>query len=210
MNRRPDSFGQPDRVDPDLERIVDELERYAAAEKRGPPLDLAGRIRAAVEAAPDPDAGWRIPLAALLRAWRAPARGLAMAAVLVVAVVGALAVGQLIDQARRPDIGTSPSPAIVSPSPSISPTVTPSPSASPSPSPSPSPTPTPPASATPTPPVPSPSGSDELETPEPSDSDNSGPGGSGGDNSGPGGGGGDNSGPGGGGGDNSGPGGGGD
>jgi len=184
MNRRP-----PDPVDPDLDRVADELERFAAAERGEPPIDLASRIRAAVDAAPDPGAGWRVSLAAVLRAWRTPARGLAMAAVLVVAVVGALAVGQLINEARQPNVGTSPSPpAFVSPSPSISPT--PPPSSSPSPSPSPSPTTTPTASptASPAPPAPSPSDDDEFETPEPSESDNSGPGGGGGDNSGPGGG----------------------
>jgi hypothetical protein len=182
MNRRP-----PDPMDSDLDRVADELERYAAAERGEPPIDLASRIRAAVDEAPDPGAGWRVSLAALLRAWRTPARGLAMSAVLVVAVVGALAVGQLINQARQPDVGTSPSPpAFVSPSPSVSPTT------SPSPSPSPSPTLTPIPSASPTsspvPPAPSPSDDDEFETPEPSESDNSGPGGGGGDNSGPGGG----------------------
>ena len=183
MNRRP-----LDSTDADLDRVIDELERYAAAEHSEPSPDLTSRIRAAVGAAPDPGPGWRVSLATLVRAWRAPARGLAMAAVLVVAVLGALAVGQLIDQARQPDIGTSPPPLIVSPSPSPSPTPSPSPSASPSPSPSPTLTPSETPSETPTPPAPSASDDDGVETPEPSESDNSGPGGGGYDNSAPGGG----------------------
>lgn len=189
MNRGPDLPGNPERTDADLERVANELERYAAAERGEPPPDLASRIRAAVDDAPEPSTGWRVSLATLLRAWRAPARGLAMVAVLVVAVVGALAVGQLIDQARQQDVGTSPTPLLVvspTPSPSLSPTPSPSPSPSPTPSPSPSATPTP----SPEPPGPSASESDEPETPEPSESDSSGPGGGGGDSSGPGGGGG--------------------
>ena len=186
MSRNPYGTDEPDRDDPGLDRVADELERYAAAERREPPLDLAGRIHAAVDAEPDPRRGWLRSLTAVLPAWRAPARALAVGAVLLVAVVGALAVGELVERARQADVGASPTPPVV-----VSPS--PSPSASPTPSPSPSPTPSPIPSATPTPvprtPEPSATGSDEAETPEPSESDNSGPGGGGGDNSGPGGGG---------------------
>lgn len=188
MSRNPYGTDELDRLDPDLDRVADELERYAASERGEPAVDLAGRVHAAVDAEPDPPLGWRRSLPATLRAWRAPARGLALAAMLVVAVVGALAVSELIERARNGDVGTSPTPAVISPSPSPSLSATPSPSPSPSPSPTVAPTP-PPAT-----PVPSASESeDESESAEPSESDNSGPGGGGGDD-----GDGDNSGPGGG------------
>ena len=172
------------RHDPELDRVAFELERQTAAMGGEPPVDLAGRILSAIDDEPIPASRW-----AWLGEFRGPARVLAAAAVVVVAITGALAIGSLIEQAR-PDVGGPQSPAVLP-----SPFETPSPSLSASPSPTLSPTPT----LTPSPTVsPSPSDDDdESETPEPSESDddNSGPGGGGGgdDNSGPGGGGDDDS-----------------
>jgi len=175
------------RHDPELDRIAQELERQAAAMGGEPPLDLTGRILSAIDDEPMPSSRW-----SWLIGLRGPARLLAAAAVVVVAITGALAIGSLIDQARQ-NVGGEPTPVVL-PSPSETPSPTPSPSNSPSESPSPSPSPTETPSVPPTV-QPTPSDDDEVETPEPSESDddNSGPGGGGGgdDNSGPGGGGGD-------------------
>jgi hypothetical protein len=175
------------RHDPELDRIAQELERQAAAMGGEPPLDLTGRILSAIDDEPMPSSRW-----SWLIGLRGPARLLAAAAVVVVAITGALAIGSLIDQARQ-NVGGEPTPVVL-PSPSDTPSPTPSPSNSPSESPSPSPSPTETPSVAPTV-QPTPSDDDEVETPEPSESDddNSGPGGGGGgdDNSGPGGGGGD-------------------
>lgn len=170
------------RHDPDVDRIARELEQQAAAMGGEPPMDLTGRILSAIEQEPIPRSRW-----AWLGGLRGPARLLAAAAVVVVSITGALAIGSLIEQARQ-DVGGPPTPVVL-PSPSETPSPSPSPSASPSgsPSPSPSATSTPTLRATPS------DDDDEVETPEPSESDddNSGPGGGGGENSGPGGGGGD-------------------
>jgi hypothetical protein len=174
------------RHDPEVDRIARDLERQAAAMGGEPPLDLTGRILSAIEQEPIPTARWT-----WLSGLRGPARLLAAAAVVVVSITAAIAIGSLIEQARQ-DVGGPPTPVVL-PSPSETPSPSPSPSVTPSVSTSPSPTatPTPTVQATPS------DDDDEVETPEPSESDddNSGPGG--GDNSGPGGG--DNSGPGGGG-----------
>jgi hypothetical protein len=154
------------RHDPELDRVALELERQTAAMSGEPPMDLAGRIMSAIEDEPIPASRW-----AWLGGFRRPARFLAAAAVVVVVITGALAIGSLIEQAR-PDVGGPPTPAVL-PSPSETPA--PTPTASPSPSLAPTPT------LTPSPTVsPSPSDDDdEIETPEPSESDddNSGPGG---------------------------------
>jgi hypothetical protein len=154
------------RHDPELDRVALELERQATAMGGEPPMDLAGRIMSAIEDEPIPASRW-----AWLAGFRGHARLLAAAAVIVVAITGALAIGSLIERAR-PDVGGPPTPAVL-PSPSQTPA--PTPTASPSPSLAPTPT------LTPSPTVsPSPSDDDdESETPEPSESDddNSGPGG---------------------------------
>jgi uncharacterized membrane protein YgcG len=173
--------------DRELETIAGRLERYAAETAGDPRADLTARIRGAVDAQADR----RGPLAALLGAQGWPARAFAAAALLAVAVGGAIVVGQLANLARE-QIGTSPSPSVIvtpsetpTPTPTDSPTPTPTMSETPSPSPSPTHLPSPSSSS-----AASPEASDN-ETPEPSGSDNSGPGGGGGgdDNSGPGGGG---------------------
>jgi len=181
MSRNPYGPDELDREDSSLDRVADRLERYASEQRAEPPMDLANRIMATIDDEPVPARNWWTSFMSGLGAWRTPARALAVAAVLVAAVVGAIAFGELAERARQDNIGSSPSPALLTPSPS--PTVTrtssPTPTQRPSPSPSPSPTATP-----------SPSDDDEVETPEPSESDNSGPGGGGdSDNSGPGGGG---------------------
>ena len=180
MIRHPYGPDELDRTDPALDQVAERLQAYASDERSAPPVDLAARIHAAVDAAPDPAAGWWVRVIGPLSP---PARGLAAAAVVVAAVVAALVVADVADLIRNPsNVGTTPSPpAILSPSPSPSPSPTESPTVSPSPSPTVSPRP----SLTP---VPSASDDDGgSETPRPSQSDNSGPGGGG--NSGPGGGG---------------------
>lgn len=180
-----------DRRDPSLDEVASRLESYTAATGGEPPVDLASRISAAIDDEPEPAGRW-----AWLGTWTAPMRAVAAVAILVAIVVGTLAVGTLIDSARR-NVGTSPPPALPSVSESPSPVPSPTPTASPSPSPSVAPSST--GSATPRPtvtPVPSPGDDDdddEIETPEPSESDhdNSGPGGGGGSGSGSGSGSGD-------------------
>ena len=166
-----------DRIDPELDRIARRLEDHVARTPGEPPLALVSRVWAAVEAEPLPSSRW-----AWLAAWRRPARAVAMTAVVVAAVTGALAVGQLLN-GLRPDVGGPPTPVVL-PSPSTEPSPTPTPSATPSPTPSATPSPTVSPTSVPTlaPSTPQATASDdddELETPEPSESeeDNSGPGG---------------------------------
>jgi uncharacterized membrane protein YgcG len=194
MIRHPYGPDELDRDDPALDEVAEQLQAYASDQRSVPPVDLAARIHAAVDAEPDPPVGWWATFTAAIGGLGTPARGLAAAAVVTSAIVLGLFAGDLADLIRDGDgTGASPSPSvIVPPSPSPSPSASPSPSPTTSPSPSDSPTP-PQRSATP-----APTATDD-ETPEPTESDNSGPGGGDGDNSGPGGGDGDNSGPGGGG-----------
>jgi len=172
MTQHPYGSDELDRVDPELDAVAHELERYAAARGTDAPPGLAASVKEAIAAEPDPVIGWWQRLLAGPAAWGATGRSVAAAAVVMLLLVGSLAVGQLLDVAG-PDVGSSPSP-IVSPSerPTPSPTTSPSPSSSASPSPTPSQAPSTPA-ATPS--------DDDVETPEPSDDDNSGPGGGGGD-----------------------------
>jgi hypothetical protein len=182
MSRNPYGPDELDREDASLDRVADQLERYASERSTEPPMDLASRIMATIDDEPDPARGWWTSFLSGLEAWRTPARALAVAAVVVAAVVSAIAFGELAERARQDNVGSSPSPGLLTPSatPTATPTPSPAPTESPSPSPSPSPTASPSAS----------DDDDEIETPEPDESDNSGPGGGGdSDNSGPGGGG---------------------
>jgi hypothetical protein len=189
MTRHPFDSEELGTGDELLDSIGVRLEGYAAEAAEEPPRDLSVRIRTAVDA----EASRRRPLAALVGPVRGPARVLAAAGLLALAVTGAIVVGQLANLARQ-RIGSSPDPSVISsPSESSSPTPshTPSPTPTISERPSPSRSPTQLPAATPSPPTPeaTPSGRpDDSETPHPSGSDNSGPGGGGG-NSGPGGGG---------------------
>lgn len=189
MTRHPFDSGELGRSDPEMDRIGEGLERYASEAGGEPPMDLASRIKAALEDEPVPARGWWGSLMAILAPWHAPARLALGAAVVAAAVIGALALGDLADRARNNSTGSTPTPApsvVVTPSPVTTPTPRPTPrhTQSPTPTPSASPTtaPSSPATAAPT-------ATDDdggVETPSPSESDNSGSGG--GDNSGPGGG----------------------
>jgi hypothetical protein len=177
MTQHPFDPTELDRPDPELEAVAARLEAFAADESGLAPADLADRIRDRVDREPAPGGWW-----ASLVAWggrnRRLAAAVAVAGVVAVAIVGAVAFGELIGWVRQADVGTSPTPSMTAPqsTPGPNPTVTPSPSPSPTlPSHSPSPS--------------------ETEDDDDDDDDNSGPGGGG--NSGPGGRG--NSGPGGGG-----------
>lgn len=162
MSRNPFGPDELDRTDLALDRVADRLERYAFDQRTEPPLDLAARIRSAIAEEPEPTAGWWISLTAGLGAWRAPARGIAVVAVLVASVVGAFAIGELVQNVREANVGASPSPApVVSPTPTPSPTVSPSPSATPTPSPSPTVSPTPMPTVRPIPVTPLPAASDD-------------------------------------------------
>jgi hypothetical protein len=185
MTSNPFDSGELGRTDPELDRVAQRLERYAADAGGQPPLDLVTRIRDAVDREPAPGRGvmhW-------LRLHSRPLTAAAAAAAVVAVVAGALAIGQLAERTQQ-QVGTSPSPA-------VGPTLTPSPTPTPTPSPTDSPTPTPSPSASPSPsPTASetaaPSATDDHggdETPRPSESDdvgseNSGPGGGGGSGSG--------------------------
>lgn len=169
-----------DRHDPALDEAATRLEEYAAATGGEPPMNLAARIRSAIDEEPPVAAGWW----ATFLTWRhgVPARMAAAAGVVVLAVAGALALGELARNARVDNVGTSPQPSAV-PVPSSTPTDSPSPSVSPSSSASPTPSPTPtqtPDARTPLPTA-TDDDDDELETPRPSESDHSGPGGGGDD-----------------------------
>lgn len=139
MSRRPFDPSELDQPSADAERSITELERYAAATATDPPRDFETRVMAAIEREPTPRRGflaWLLTPAAGSGIGRVARVG-ALAATLVLAVAGALFVGQLADLVRNVGSG-SPTPT-VSPSPSSSPSVTPSPSLSPLPSPSGSP-----------------------------------------------------------------------
>jgi hypothetical protein len=185
MTEHPFDSGELGRTDPELDRLGQQLERYAADVADVPPLDLAVRIRAAIGDEPTPSAGWWTSLLGVLATWHGPARLALAAAVVLAAVVGAVTLGELANRART-NTGATPSPSVI---------VTPTPAPTPTPTVQPTPTPTPSTSASPTPtplPTESEDDDDEPETPEPTeteDEDNSGPGGGGGGNSGPGGGG---------------------
>jgi hypothetical protein len=194
MIRHPYGPDELDRTDPELDGVAEQLQDYASGQRSSPPVDLAARIHAAVDAEPDPAIGWWARVTGSMSGWGMVARGLTAAAVVTAAVAVAFAVGGLADLVRGPiNPGTTPSPSVVvSPSPSPSPTI--SPTRSPTPSPSPSPVPSVSTSPQQTPAATPTDDDGGVESPEPSGSDNSGPGGGGGDNSGPGGGGGSGSG----------------
>jgi hypothetical protein len=179
MTRHPFDSGELGRDDPEMDRIGEELERYAATTGGEPPIGLATRIREAIDDEPLPASGWWASTLAFLAPLRGPARVVLAAAVVVAAVMGGIALGELADRATI-DAGSQPPSVVETPIPTPTPTPTPTPILTPSASPSPAAT----------------DDEDDVETPEPTETDDSsGPGG--GDNSGPGGGG-DNSGPGGG------------
>jgi len=191
MTQHPYGPDELDLQDAELDRVAQALEEYATDRTGSVPAGLQSRIQAAIDAQPDPEAGWWARLLAGPRSWHRLGQLTAVAAVVVIAAVGAFALAGIMDE-LRPDVGATPpaSPVVV---PSDSPTASDSPSPSPSPSPTASPTPTvaptvaptPPATPVPATPVPTASDDDDDdETPEPSDSDNSGPGGGGGDDDG--------------------------
>ena len=172
-----------DRRDPELDEVAQRLETYAGRAGGEPPSGLTARILAAIDDEPEPGSRW-----AWLTSWRGPMRAMAAGVALVLVIVGALAVGTLIDRARN-TVGSSPSAVPTeSGSPSESPSSSPTPSVTPSVTPSPSESPTQSPTFTP---LPSPTDDDgDFETPEPGETprpgetDNSGPGGGGGSGSG--------------------------
>jgi hypothetical protein len=187
VTRHPYGPDELDRVDVELDEVAHRLERHAEGRAGDPSPGLQARIHAAIDAEPDPARGWWGRLIGGPGAWAPVARAFATAG-LALAIVGAVAIGVTLRDAR-PDIGSSPTPSVVvSPapessaaSPSPTPSATPTPTATPSPTDSPRPTVAPtvrPATAAPTA---SDDDDDETETPEPSGSDHSGSGGGGGD-----------------------------
>ena len=151
-----------DRPTDDVTPIARELEALASAGSVAPPPDLAARVQDRIAAEPDRAGGW---LAGLFGGGLRT-NMFATAAVAVVAIVGAIALGQLAATVRQLDVGSTPSPSLQLPSPLQTPIVTPTPSVTPSASPSGSPSASPTSS-----PEPSPSATDEVETPEPSEDD---------------------------------------
>ena len=102
MIRHPYGPDELDRRDPALDGIAEQLQAFASGERSGPPVDLAARIHAAVDAAPDPAVGWWTRFTGRMAPWATPARGIAAAAVVAAAVVAALVVGDLADLIRGP------------------------------------------------------------------------------------------------------------
>ena len=58
MIRHPYGPDELDRTDPELDGIAEQLQDYSATQSSSAPIDLAARIRAAVDAEPDPAVGW--------------------------------------------------------------------------------------------------------------------------------------------------------
>lgn len=119
-----------------LAGVTEALERYAAISDESPSPGFADRVMAAIEAEPARRgwiAGW---IAALVGPARHSLRVAAVAAVVVLAVGGALYGSQLAGLLRQQPGTASPS---VAPSVLATPSVVPSPSVSPSPDPSESP-----------------------------------------------------------------------
>jgi hypothetical protein len=184
MTHHPYGPDELDREAPELDELAHRLEDYASSGGGEPPLDLATRVHAAIDAEPDPSRGW---LASLTEWWRAgPVRAMAVIAVVALAVLGAVALGEIALNARNQNVGTEPTPRVEQssapvPSSTASENASPSASATPSTTSLPSPT---DAQATPVETVePSESGDDHGgdRTPRPSESDHSGPGGGGDD-----------------------------
>ena len=166
--------------DESLVPAAGELERYAEQTRLSASPALVASILDAVAAEPAPRRGW---LGGLGSRGGLLHRSFAMAvtAVVLVAAVGiGFLFGRLVD-GPAPEVGTSPSPVVVTPSPTPTPTPTRSPTPTPSPTFSPAATSSSEASESP----------GQSEEPSASGSDdsggNSGPGGGGDDNSGPGG-----------------------
>lgn len=140
MSRRPFDPSELDQPSADAERLITELEGYAASTAAEVPRDFETRVMAAIDREPTPRRGllaWLLTPPATRGGLGQFARAGAVAATLVLAVSVALFAGQLADIVRNVGTG-SPTPT-VSPSPNSSESVVPSPSLSPSPSPSGSP-----------------------------------------------------------------------
>ena len=81
MIRHPYGPDELDRTDPELDGLAEQLQDYASGQRSSPPVDLAARIHAAVDAEPDPAVGWWARFSGSMASWGVPARGLAAAAV---------------------------------------------------------------------------------------------------------------------------------
>jgi hypothetical protein len=159
----------------ETDTVTEELVRYGALTDRHPSPGFADRVMAAIDAEPTPGEGG---LAAALAAWsrqlagpaRQSLRMAAVAAVVVLAVGGALVGAQLSGILRQgPSTGSSASPG-VTPVFTASPTATPTPTLVPSPPPTeqPAQSPTPEQTSPPTrSPRPSSSEDGGSETPHP-------------------------------------------
>ena len=118
MIRHPYAADELDRTDPELDGLAEQLQDYASGQRSSPPVDLAARIHAAVDAEPDPAVGWWARFSGSMASWGVPARGLAAAAVVTIPMVGALAIGSLAHLARNRTMGSRGLSVVVSPSPS--------------------------------------------------------------------------------------------
>ncbi len=135
MSRRPFDPSELDQPSADAGRAITELEGYVASTAAEVPRDFETKVMAAIDREPTPRRGllaWILTSPATGGGLGQFARVGALAATLVLAVAGALFVGQLADMVRNVGSG-SPTPS-ASPSPSSSESVVPSPSLSPLPS----------------------------------------------------------------------------
>ena len=111
MIRHPYGPDELDRTDPELDGIAEQLQDYSARQSSGPPIDLAARIHAAIDAEPDPAVGWWARFTGSMAGWGMLARGLTAAAVVTAAIVAAVAVGGLGNLVRGPNSpGSTPEP----------------------------------------------------------------------------------------------------
>jgi hypothetical protein len=121
--------------DPELERAAAELLRYRDLTAEPPTAGFVDRVMAAVEREPIRGRGLLAWLSGA-RAWQQPLRAVALAAVVVLAVGGALVAGEISGIIRQgPQTGTSPAP-VVTLTPSPTPTTEPTEPASETPGPS--------------------------------------------------------------------------
>ena len=97
MTQHPYGSDELDRMDPELDGVALELERYAAARSADAPAGLAAIVKDAIADEPAPVIGWWHRLLAGPVAWGATGRSIAVAAVVMLLLVGSVAVGQLLD-----------------------------------------------------------------------------------------------------------------
>lgn len=130
MSGRPFDPSELDQPVEGIDQPISELERYVTSTATSAPRGLSERVMAAIEDEPAPRRGpiaWLLTPPVTSGGMQRFARAGVMAATLVLAVAGALFVGQLASLVRDIGSGGTPTP---SPTPSVTESVSPSPSPS--------------------------------------------------------------------------------